>query len=182
MGKNIGDVSLSFNNPLNSMFRSGAKGTQANIAQIVGILGQQFIKGKRPEKMMSQKTRCLPYFEETNDSIESRGFIVSSYLTGLSPTEEIFHLASARVGLTDTAISTATTGSMDHRAKKVLEDAKIDYRNAVTNASGVIFQYSYPFNPACLIRTDLIGIGNVFSPIDFKNVINKLNFEADYDI
>ncbi len=182
IGKKIGEELLSRNNPLNSMSLSGAKGTPVNIAQIVGALGQQFIKGKRPDMTMTQKRRCLPYFEENSDAISSRGFVSSSYRVGLLPSEEIFHLASARVGLTDTAVKTAETGNMDHRVKKVLEDAKIDYRNAVINASGVIFQFSYPFNSASIIRTDLIGTGNVFSPIDFKTVINKLNYEAGYDI
>ena len=92
------------------MSMSGAKGTVTNISQIVGALGQQFIKGKRPDMTMTQKRRCLPYFEEDSDDIAARGFVKSSYRTGLLPSEQIFHLASARVGLTDTAIQTADTG------------------------------------------------------------------------
>ena len=48
-----------------------------------------------------------------------RGFVASSFFTGLSPSEFFFHTMAGREGLVDTAVKTAETGYMSRRLMKV---------------------------------------------------------------
>lgn len=43
---------------------------------------------------------------------ESRGFIKSSFLQGLTPEEYFFHCFSGREGIIDTAVKTSSSGYM----------------------------------------------------------------------
>lgn len=143
VGKRISTEQLSPTNALNVMALSGAKGSVSNIAQITGMLGQQFILGQRMPAVISNGSRCLPYFEDDDLDPAARGFCTSSFLSGLSPAELFFHQAGGREGLMDTAIKTADTGSIYHQLIKALEDIKIGYDGSVRNASGTIFQFVY---------------------------------------
>jgi len=177
LGKNVLDV----DNPLNVMSRSGAKGTAVNTAQIVGVVGQQFIKGQRPALDMSNGTRCLPYFPSNSNSIFARGFVKNSFNEGLEPDELFFHLAASRIGIMDTAIRTAETGYMHHKINKALEDLKIAYDGSVIGGTGAIFQFCYSdgFDAANLVAVNTPATGTIYSPINFVELIGKLNLEAD---
>lgn len=178
---NLAKIGLHPNNPLNIMVKSGAKGNLGNITQMIGCLGQQFIKGKLPIMDMTQGTRCLPYFEENSDDIAARGFVRSSFEKGLKPSELIFHMASARIGLIDSAISTADTGYTHHQISKVLEGITVNYLGGVMNPNNIIFQYSAGLNSSNLIRIKSKNVPDILSPIDFKTVIGKLNYAQGYD-
>lgn len=179
--KNIGDKiskeNLSDDNSFNIMARSGAKGSVKNVAQITGILGQQFNMGARMPENLSGGTRSLPYFPENDLNPEARGFIVNSYLSGLSPAEMFFAFTGAREGLVDTALSTADTGDIGHRLQKLLEDIKVEKDGSVKNTSGNIFQFAYGedgFNGA-MIETVATKTGKFTSFIDLKRVSNRIN-------
>jgi DNA-directed RNA polymerase III subunit RPC1 len=49
----------------------------------------------------------------------AKGFVRSSFYSGLTPTEFFFHAVSGREGLVDTAVKTAETGYMQRRLMKV---------------------------------------------------------------
>ena len=97
---------LPIDNNFNTMIASGAKGAPINMGQQRGSVGQQSIIGKRPEKKVNGRT--MPYFYQNDDSALARGFVESSYLKGLTPTEFIFHNMAGREGLIDTAIKSVT--------------------------------------------------------------------------
>jgi len=143
IGARITTESLVPDNALRVMTKSGAKGAELNIAQITGLLGQQFLKGERLKPTLTQGSRCLPYFEPNDLSIEAHGFCQHSFLQGLTPAELFFHQAGGREGLMDTAIKTSETGSMHHRIVKALEDIRVAYDGSVRNANGNIFQFTY---------------------------------------
>ena len=67
------------------------------------------------------------------DSPGARGFVESSYISGLSPEELFFHAMGGRVGLIDTAVKTSQTGYIQRRLVKSLEDLKIEYDMTVRN-------------------------------------------------
>ena len=50
--------------------------------------------------------RTLPHFTKYDDSPEARGFVESSFISGLRPEELFFHAMGGRVGLIDTAVKT----------------------------------------------------------------------------
>lgn len=130
----------SFNNAL-QMARSGSKGTTINISQIMAVVGQQSVEGKRIP--FGFKYRTLPHFTKDDYSPESRGFVENSYLRGLTPTEFFFHAMAGREGLIDTAVKTAETGYIQRRLVKALEDVMAKYDGTVRNSLGDVVQFVY---------------------------------------
>lgn len=100
-----GQQSLSVENRLLAMVRSGSKGEPLNVAQMMACLGQTAIEGKRVPYGFTDRT--LPHYKKYDDSAESRGFIESSFIRGLTPQQFFFHAMSGREGLIDTAVKTA---------------------------------------------------------------------------
>ena len=100
-----GQQSLSSENRLLAMVRSGSKGEPLNVAQMMACLGQTAIEGKRVPYGFTDRT--LPHYKKYDDSSEARGFIESSFIRGLTPQQFFFHAMSGREGLIDTAVKTA---------------------------------------------------------------------------
>lgn len=102
----IGRKSLSKDNRFVIMVNAGSKGSTLNIAQMVSCLGQQNVDGKRIPYGFENRT--LPHFTKFDDSPQARGFIESSFISGLNPEELFFHAMGGRVGLIDTAVKSVT--------------------------------------------------------------------------
>lgn len=143
VGDTIATKALDIKNSLVVTSEAGSKGTRQNIAQIMGMLSQQFISGERPKPTLSDGSRCLPYFDFAEDSIEGRGFCRNSFLKGLNPAEMFFHLEASRIGITDSAIKTADSGSLAHKLSKALEDTQVKQDGSVRNARDVITDFTY---------------------------------------
>jgi DNA-directed RNA polymerase II subunit RPB1 len=141
---NIGKQIKSDNNSLAVLIKSGAKGKDMNFGQISAILGQQNLDGQRIKKKINNRT--LPHFHQNDDTPKARGFVRSSYLDGLKPYEYFFHTMAGREGLIDTAIKTATTGYIQRRLIKGLEDVIVTYDGTVRTANGIIIQEIYGDN------------------------------------
>ena len=175
----IGEEILAPTNPLNIMADSGAKGNGANTSKITGIYGQVNVLGGRPEKKLSSGKRTLPYFkiDDENDTITSRGFIVNSFLNGLKPTEMYFLSEAARVGVINTALTTAETGSLSHKLVKVMEDVKIAYDGSVRNASNVIYQIAYMdgYDTGEMVGTSIAESKSVVSFINLNEAVDRIN-------
>lgn len=102
----IGIESLSKDNRFVTMVNSGSKGTDINISQMTSCLGQQAIDGKRIPYGFDSRT--LPHFTKYDDSPDARGFVESSFISGLRPEELFFHAMAGRIGLIDTAVKSVT--------------------------------------------------------------------------
>ena len=76
--------------------------------------------------------RSLPPFPRGDKTPEGRGFVASSFYSGLSATEFFFHTMGGREGLVDTAVKTAETGYMSRRLMKSLEDLYTHYDGTVS--------------------------------------------------
>ena len=139
MSNNITDE-----NGLFVMIKSKAKGSLYNMQQMVGVLGQNNVEGFRVQKKVQGRT--IPHFHYQDDTPEARGFVASSFLTGLKNYEFFFHTMAGRIGLIDTAIKTATTGYVQRRLIKALEDIRVCYDGTVRTASGTILQFLYGDN------------------------------------
>jgi DNA-directed RNA polymerase II subunit RPB1 len=85
----IGRKSLDVDNRFVIMVKAGSKGKSLNIAQMVSCLGQQNVDGKRIPYGFEDRT--LPHYTKYNDTPEARGFVESSFIQGLTPTELFFH-------------------------------------------------------------------------------------------
>ena len=137
----IGRKSLSRDNRFVIMVNAGSKGSDLNISQMISCLGQQNVDGKRIPYGFEHRT--LPHFNKFDDSPGARGFVESSFISGLSPEELFFHAMGGRVGLIDTAVKTSQTGYIQRRLVKGLEDLKVEYDMTVRNNKNKIIQYSY---------------------------------------
>jgi DNA-directed RNA polymerase II subunit RPB1 len=132
---------LSKDNRFVVMFNAGSKGSEINIQQMTACLGQQNVDGKRIPYGFEHRT--LPHFTKYDDSAIARGFVESSYINGLSPQELFFHAMGGRIGLIDTAVKTSTTGYIQRRLIKGLEDLMVNYDMTIRTNKGKIVQFSY---------------------------------------
>lgn len=137
----IGRKSLSKNNRFVIMVNAGSKGSDLNISQMISCLGQQNVDGKRIPYGFENRT--LPHFNKYDDSPGARGFVESSFIGGLTPSELFFHAMGGRVGLIDTAVKTSQTGYIQRRLIKGLEDLKVSYDMTVRNNKNKIIQFHY---------------------------------------
>ena len=123
------------------MVNAGSKGSEINIAQMISCLGQQNVDGRRIPYGFENRT--LPHYSKYNDSMEARGFVESSYINGLTPQELFFHAMAGRVGLIDTAVKTSTTGYIQRKLIKGLEDLMVNYDMTIRTNKGKIVQFAY---------------------------------------
>jgi DNA-directed RNA polymerase II subunit RPB1 len=137
----LGQSSLSQENRLLAMVRSGSKGEPLNVAQMMACLGQTAIEGKRVPYGFTDRT--LPHYKKYDDSAEARGFIESSFIRGLTPQEFFFHAMSGREGLIDTAVKTADTGYIQRQLIKSMEDLVVQHDGTVRDANNNIVQFHY---------------------------------------
>lgn len=106
------DISAQIGNTLDKsnnfhiMMSSGAKGSNINLGQMIGCVGQQIVEGKRIKKKING--RALPYFPQNDDRALSRGFIKQSFYEGSKAEGFIFGNMGSREGLIDTAIKSVT--------------------------------------------------------------------------
>jgi DNA-directed RNA polymerase II subunit RPB1 len=137
----IGLKNLSKDNRFVTMVQAGSKGSDLNISFMISCLGQQNVDGKRIPYGFENRT--LPHFTKFDDSPVARGFVESSYINGLSPQELFFHAMGGRVGLIDTAVKTSTTGYIQRRLIKGLEDLMVSYDMTVRTNKNKIVQFCY---------------------------------------
>jgi DNA-directed RNA polymerase II subunit RPB1 len=137
----IGLKSLGKGNRFVTMVNSGSKGSDLNISFMISCLGQQNVDGKRIPYGFEHRT--LPHFTKYDDSPSARGFVESSYINGLSPQELFFHAMGGRVGLIDTAVKTSSTGYIQRRLIKGLEDLMVNYGMTVRTNKNEIIQFAY---------------------------------------
>lgn len=148
MGMMIAKKALPPTNRFIATVTSGSKGDYFNIAQITGVIGQQFLDGQRIKPLLSGGRRTLPHYrpdgnESLNRRYESQGFVRHSFVHGMYPTEFFFHAMTGREGITDTAMKTATSGYIQRRMVKMAEDVQVKYDGTVRNSSDDIFQFLY---------------------------------------
>jgi DNA-directed RNA polymerase beta' subunit len=133
--------SLAANNRMVNMVKCGSKGADLNIAQMIALLGQQSIEGKRIGYGFQDRT--LPHFKRYDDGAEARGFIESSFVKGLTPAEFFFHAMTGREGLIDTAVKTADSGYLQRQLVKTMEDLMTYHDGTVRDTGGLIVQFAY---------------------------------------
>ena len=137
----IGKASLQPENRFVIMVQAGSKGSDINISQMVSCLGQQQVEGKRIPYGFDH--RSLPHFTKYDDTPSARGFVGSSFISGLNPFELFFHAQGGRIGLIDTAVKTSTTGYIQRRLIKSMEDCISLYDGTVRNNKNKIIQFTY---------------------------------------
>lgn len=156
----------------------GAKSDPFNIAQITASLGQQRFQGQRIEPKLTGGSRTLPSYEEEDQSIESRGYVRSSFLSGLTPQEFFFHMYGGREGLLDTGTKTSEIGSLNHRVGKAAENIIVNADGTVRSGTQMIYQFCYGgdgFSSEQLMRMKDKSLGDLAFFIDVETICNYIN-------
>jgi DNA-directed RNA polymerase beta' subunit len=160
----IGLESLSKDNRFVTMVTAGSKGTDINISQMTSCLGQQAIDGKRIPYGFDSRT--LPHFTKYDDSPDARGFVESSFISGLRPEELFFHAMAGRIGLIDTAVKSVTWETpivvVENDTPKYVKigewiDTKMETRERIQYKGEKNMEYLELSNPAKIITMDYDG-------------------------
>lgn len=168
IGMKIAKENLKPTNNFLTTVESGSKGDYFNIAQITGLLGQQTINNDRVHGTMNNGTRTLPHFPlghklTVSDEYKSKGFIRHSFESGLDPLEFFYHSISGRKGVSDTALSTATSGYIMRRIVKLTEDCIVQYDGTIRDAGKRLYQYCYNgngYDPTKLYNGQICNVKN----------------------
>ncbi len=137
----IASKHLGMENPSVIMAKSGARGSMLNLSQMAGCIGQQAVRGERLSR--GYWNRTLPHFQKGDLGAGAKGFVKSSYKSGLHPTEYFFHAMGGREGLVDTAVRTSRSGYMQRRLINALEDLKVKEDGTVRNTADTIIQFRF---------------------------------------
>ena len=129
------------NNSIKRMAMIGSKGSYINLSQIVACVGPQTVDGARIKNGF--KYRTLPHYPKYEISPNAKGFVASSFLSGLTPEEFFFHAMGGREGLIDTAVKTAKIGYTQRRLVKFMEDLIVNYDGTVRDSYGQLVQFNY---------------------------------------
>lgn len=128
-------------NSMQSMALSGAKGSNVNVSQIMCLLGQQALEGRRVPTMVSGKT--LPSFKPFETDAMAGGYIKGRFYSGIKPQEYYFHCMAGREGLIDTAVKTSRSGYLQRCLTKQLEGVHVSYDNTVRDGDGSLIEFLY---------------------------------------
>ena len=113
-------------NGLHAMIHAGSKGTEIHWAQITTSVGQQFVLGERMEPRLRM-----------NKQPSARGYVRSSFASGLKPHKSFSHQSSAREGVIDTSTCTASAGFFQRRMTKSLDALCIAADILVARSNGL---------------------------------------------
>lgn len=183
MGLKIAKNALQPSNNFINTVKSGAKGDFFNIAQITGLLGQQNVTGKRVAYTLNNSSRSLPHYPfsglDIDKEYESHGFIDSSFIKGLNPKQYYFHSMSGRESVCDTSMNTSTSGYIQRRIIKLIEDIKIQYDGTVRDVVNSIYQLNFNedggFDPKKLVKLP----NKTLSFVNTFNIIERLNSKVE---
>jgi DNA-directed RNA polymerase beta' subunit len=194
IGQEIIVSALKSDNALKIMADSGSKGKPTDIAQINGIVGQQFIKGELPPLHFNKEaspfnpngegTRFLPYYDVVNEmrsmKIENQGFVKRPLGKGMRPGQFVAHMMASRDSIIDIALGTADTGYSHHTISKALEDLRYSYNGTICGDQGNVIQYAGggdSYEPSEMMEVKVPGYGNIWTPIDIPYLMDMLNDE-----
>lgn len=149
------------------MIASGTKGDRNNLGQIMSCVGQQNVFGLRPSKP-------IPHFDDTDQNPAAKGFVTSSYFSGLKPHEMFYHAQMGREGIVRTGISTSDTGYGQRMIVKILEGIRVCEDKTVRDADDTIVQFGYGRDRCdtskIYSRDDPLGLAHLQDAIDAKRI------------
>jgi len=162
----IASKHLGIENSAVVMVRSGARGSMLNLSQMAGSIGQQAVRGERLQR--GYWNRTLPHFKKGDLGAEAKGFVRSSYKSGLSPTEYFFHCMGGREGLVDTAVRTSRSGYMQRRLINALEDLKVKQDGTVRNTADTVIQFQFGedgIDPSRSVQGEAVDIDDILQEV-----------------
>lgn len=163
---------------------AGTKGAVGNVSQIMASAGQQYVMGQRPAPNIDNNTRVLPYYDSDDPTVEARCYITSSFGTGLKPDEFYGLHMGGREGLTDTALKTAETGTIQRGLVKAVESTVVGYPRDLRNTTNAIFSplYNNAISPAEEMNVNGIYGRTVVAFVDVDSIIRDEIADAEKEL
>lgn len=131
------------NHTLRAIIDAGTKGKSDIIAQMLSILGQMYIGGKRLQPGMSSNSRCHPGMVPGSTDIVSRGFCKDSLIDGPSPPQYNAHSAASRPNVIDVATGTSNIGTMNRGFYMQLSDVRNRHDGTIRDDNSNIIDFRY---------------------------------------
>jgi DNA-directed RNA polymerase II subunit RPB1 len=142
MNKFISDTLSDKNNAM-IMLKSGSKGKEINLTQIMCCRGQLDVFSSKKRMLKNYNNRGLPYFFQNDDRPKARAFIQNPFMNGMTLSENLYEIMTCRESQIDTAVKTADTGYIQRKLIKSTEDFMVMYDGTVRNSSNKIQQFVY---------------------------------------
>ncbi len=135
------EADFGLTNPSIIMATIGARGSLLNAIQMSALVGQQAIRSKRPSR--GYYKRVLAFYRRGQLTARERGFVFSSFRSGLHPDEFFLASMGGRESLVNTAIRTARSGYMQRRLIHAIQDLVVEDKGEVRNGQHAIIQFAY---------------------------------------
>lgn len=162
---------------------AGTKGNLANVGQMTGLVGQQFISGSRPPCKATNRTRILPNYLSNDPDPSARGFVRNSFFTGLRPQETWATLSGARQNIVVSGISVADAGTANRRVVRACEGQIESNAGGVIGTNGVMFSTIFGSSGIGIdkeVNIDRTGRRENQFFVDIQDVIRKENFRQGW--
>ena len=114
---------------------SGAKGALANLAQMMSMVGLQFVDSKRIESNLIHLKHHV--------GVERRGMIFNSFTNGLTPMDFYAHCMATREAIIGTCIKTASTGYIASKLSAVVHSLMVRHDLSVRDSEGNVYDMMY---------------------------------------
>jgi DNA-directed RNA polymerase beta' subunit len=128
---------------LRAIIDAGTKGKSDIIAQMLSIIGQTYISGRRLQPQMTNNTRCHPSMVPNSTDISAHGFCKSSLMYGLSPKEYQDHSAASRPNVLDIATGTSNIGTLNRGFYMQLADVRNRHDGTIRDDAGNVIEFRY---------------------------------------
>jgi DNA-directed RNA polymerase subunit A' len=135
------------------MTRSGSRGSILNIEQMTMFLGQQATLSGGRIRRGYYSNRVLPHIVPGDVRPGARGFVATSYYSGLAPTDLFMHAVGSRSSEVYKALLTARSGYLYRRLSNALQDYSVNEDFSVRDASNNLIQTIYGgdmISPVCI--------------------------------
>ncbi len=143
---NAGEVLVKHESEGNSaveMAKSGSRGNVLNLEQMSMFLGQQATLSGGRIKRGYYTNRVLPHIPPNDIAPVSRGFVTTSYYSGMHPVELFMHAVGSRGSEVYKALLTGRSGYLYRRLSNALQDYYVRNDLSVRDVNNNIIQTIY---------------------------------------
>lgn len=156
-----------------SEYGAGAKGKGGNLYTIGVTIGEQLLGGKRFAKQLSEGTRCLATDRPYDVSPLTQGFVVDSYMSGLTPAGAFYAAMANRPGLVENAVTTHTVGQAQRYLQILLGDLTTKNGSTIFH-NKVVLEWCYGADSGD--GEYLEKVNNVYQSASLESMIEKINY------
>jgi DNA-directed RNA polymerase beta' subunit len=197
------ETNVSRQNGIITSLKSGSKGSNVNLANMLISVGQQYFGsgriamnfggelGSRSLVSYLDENTYRNYLEETknetegeNESVfeqvlESRGRVKNSLRNGMSPTEYFYASIPGRQGMVASSISSALSGYLSRRLVHKLSGLSADYSSFLSHNNGMVINFTCLDNlDAGTLQIVRVQGKDYRTPLNVSQLSKKLTVET----